>query len=371
MSWTASRAIPKITGTAAVLTTLVLACAAGITPAGAAPTSGPAFGPFGLTPSPAANGQPRSYFNLQVRPGTEVTDSVIATNLSARFDHLRLTASKGVTATNSGSAYENLRGRCAGPTCWISQLPHHLVLAPKERRLVGFSIKVPRGVKPGQYLTGITLLAAKKPRAVRVSKRGPASAKAVIIEEVTVGVAITVGNLSTLPSGLKIGPTTTTWIGKVPRLSIPVRNTGKTFLHAAGRIRCLSGGHRHSYRIIMETVLPGQHAVLPVNARGLQIGSASCTVRLRTSTGHLVRWNGTVRLASTTVTRTYHPAKGVYVALPEQTVPIWAIILMVLGALILIALAVLLAQRRRIRVREATGGRSRALNGWFPPFRRA
>ena len=62
-----------------------------------------------------------------------------------------------------------------------------------------------------------------------------------------------------------------------------------------GRIRCGSGGHSHSYRVIMRTVLPGQGAVLPVNARGLQIGSRPCAVRLRPSSGRLTRWTGTVR----------------------------------------------------------------------------
>ncbi len=376
MSWTPNPTIARITGAAAVLTTLVLASAAGIaatgiSPAAASTMSGPVFGPFGMTPSPAVNGQPRPYFNFQARPGQAITDSVIVTNLSSRPERLRLAVSKGVTATNSATAYENIVGHCKGPSCWISHLPHRLLLAPRERRLVGFEVKVPRHVRPGQYLAGVTLLAAKKPRAVRVSKRGPASAKAIIIDEVTVGVAVTIGNPAHLPSGLRVGQVTTIWIGRVPRLNIPVHNTGKTFLHASGRIRCGSGGHAHSYRVIMRTVLPGQGAVLPVNARGLQIGSVPCTVRLHPSSGHLTRWSGTVRLASTTVTRTYHPAKGVYVALPEQTMPFWAIALLVLGGVILLALVTVIAQRRRVRVRGVADGRSRALNDWFPPFRRA
>lgn len=50
-----------------------------------------------------------------------------------------------------------------------------------------------------------------------------------------------------------------------------------------------------------------------------------------------------------TITRTYHPVKGVYVSLPEQTVPPWAVALMVIGGLILIGLlAVLIQSRRRL-----------------------
>ncbi len=372
MSRTIIRPIPRIAGAAAALTTLAIACAAGI-PASAATSSGPVFGPFGMTPSPAATGQPRSYFNLSLRPGQSATDSVIVTNLSDSSERLQLRVSKGVTATNSGSAYENfVRRRCTGPSCWVSDLPHILVLAPKERRLVGFAVKVPRGIRPGQYLSGITLLAAKKPKSVRVSRKGPASARAIIIDEVTVGVAVTIGDLSRLSSGLRIGQTTTVWVGKTPRLNIPVRNTGQTFLHAVGRVRCLSGGRSHSYRVVMSTVLPGESAVLPVNARGLQVGSASCAVRLRPSSGRLASWNGTVALASTTITKTYHPSKGVYVSLPEQTMPFWAVALMVLGGLILAVLVLVFVQRQRMTGRRsAEPGKAGALSAWFPRFGRA
>jgi hypothetical protein len=71
----------------------------------------------------------------------------------------------------------------------------------------------------------------------------------------------------------------------------------------------------------METVLPGGHAVLPVNARGLAAGSFSGTAN--------------------------HPADGVFVALPSQTIPPWAIALFIVGGLILAAMLILLIRTRR------------------------
>lgn len=336
--------------------------AAGITPAFAAGPTGPSFGPFGMTPSPV-NGAPRPYFNLSLAPGSVVRDSVVVTNLSRGDERLRMAVSKGVTATNSGSAYENLIGRCTGPSCWISGLPHTVLLGAKEQMAVGFTVRVPRNIKPGQYLAGVTVQAAKKPKPVRVGKHGHSSAQAIIIDEVTVGVAVTIGNPSKLITAVKFGQPSAEWVGRTPRLNLPVTNKGQTFAHGTGKITCVSGGRTHSYRVIMETVLPGGSAVLPVNARHLQPGSSTCRARLLTSTGHVVRWSGTVTLAAMTLTKTYHPAKGVYVSLPESMVPAWAIALMVLGGLILAVLVLLFVWRSHRGTRMLPAGRRRPRSG--------
>lgn len=96
-----------------------------------------------------------------------------------------------------------------------------------------------------------------------------------------------------------------------------------------------------------ETVLPGGHAVVPVNARGLSSGQLPCTVRLHDWAGPPVTWSGIVKPPNRTASRTFHPAKGVYVSLPENTVPPWAVALMVLGGLILVSLLAVLVWRRR------------------------
>ena len=95
----------------------------------------------------------------------------------------------------------------------------------------------------------------------------------------------------------------------------------------------------------MQTVLPGGSAVLPVNAPGLTSGPLPCTVRLRDS-ARLVAWSGTVSVPPRTATRTYHLDKDAYVALPEGTVPPWAVALLVIGALTLASLLALLARSR-------------------------
>jgi hypothetical protein len=321
-------------------------------PAPAAAAVLPATGPFSLTPSPTSAGQPRSYFQLAVAPGLSARDTAIISNEGTRTDRLQITISRGVTAGNSGSAYEGMAGRCTGAGCWVSGLPVTVTLAPGARKVLAFTIAVPRRTPPGQYLAGISAESATQPRAVRVGSNGPASASVIIIDKVTVGVAVTVGPLSRLRTALVIPAVSAGWIGSTPRLYIPVRNTGQAFARATGQVSCQAGGRDHSWRVIMETVLPGGSAVLPVNAPGLTSGQLPCTVRLRDD-ARPVAWSGTVSVPPRTATRTYHIARGVYVSLPEGTVPPWAVALLVIGALILAILLALLALHLRHRSHPA------------------
>jgi len=317
-------------------------------PAAAQAAGVPGTGPFGLTPAPTPAGQPRPYFSLTVAPGRSAQDVAIISNEGTRTERLKVTTSMGVTAANSGSAFEGITGKCAGASCWVAGLPLTVTLAPGARMALGFRIDVPAPTRPGQYLAGLTAESAIRPSPVRVGSNGHASARAIIIDEVTVGVAVTVGRLSQMRTTLSISAVSAGWVGSTPRLFIPVRNTGQTFVRATGTISCRSGGQAHSYRVIMETVLPGGRAALPVNAPGLTNGLVPCTIRLRGNTGSLATWSGVVNVPPLVATRTYHPAKSVYVSLPENTVPPWAVALMVIGTLILASLlALLLLQSRR------------------------
>ena len=69
-----------------------------------------------------------------------------------------------------------------------------MTLAPGTRESIPFTVRVPAGTPRRQYLAGITAQLAAKPKATKVGQHGKATAKAIIVEQVTVGVAVTVGN---------------------------------------------------------------------------------------------------------------------------------------------------------------------------------
>jgi hypothetical protein len=335
-------ALSRFTGLGVAVLTLSAAIA-GSVPATAAGV--PTTWPFGLRPTPGPSGQPRPYINLTMAPGGSATDAVIVSNESSRTERLLVMVSRGVTAANSGSAFEDITGACAGASCWLAPRRVRVTLAAGAQRILRLSVAVPRRTRPGQYLAGITATPAARPPAVRIGSAGH-SARAIIIDEVTVGVAITVGRLSRLRRGLAISAATAQWIGATPRLQIPVRNVGRTFLRATGHVSCRPDRRLRPYRVIMETVLPGGHAVLQVNAPGLRSGPALCTVRMSEAGHRTALWTGVVNVPTRFATRTYHLARGVYVSLPEPVVPSWAIALMVIGSLLVLGVFALIVRRR-------------------------
>jgi hypothetical protein len=338
---------PRAAGRLAAAAALLLIAGTGATtPARANATTGD--GSFSVTPSPTSSGRARSYFDLTVAPGQQTWDTAIFSNTGPETEVLRISVSTGVTATNSGSAYQNPAGPCTAAGCWVTGLPATVTIAPGEGRVLRFQVTVPANAPAAQYLAGITVQPAT-PSTATLGSNGPASAKAIIINKVTAGVAVTVGALSQMTTALNVSAVSAGWIGTTPRLSIPVSNIGQTFARATGTISCATDGTRHTYDVTMSTVLPGGHAVLAVNAPDLASGSLPCTVRLDDGTDHPVTWSGTVNLPPANARKLIHTGNGTYTELPDTTTPPWAIALIVIGVLILATLLALLVLRRRQR----------------------
>jgi len=279
-------------------------------------------GQFGITPAPGGNGS--------------VT--------------LRIGRSAGITAGNGGSAFNPSFGGCSGSACWVTGLPGTVTLPAGMGDRQPFTVHVPVRTAPGQYLAGITVESAASPRSVQVGSNGKgAVARAVIIDQVTVAVAVTVGSLDQLTTRMQIPTVTGVAIGQLGRLNILLRNTGQTFTGARGRASCTAAGHGYAYTVIAGTVLPHGQAAIPVNAPGLPKGRAvSCTVLLGYGHGLTVRWAGTVTVPALPATRIYHTGNGAYTVVPAgSSVPSWAIALMIIGVLALAVMAVLLRRLRR------------------------
>ncbi len=186
---------------------------------------------------------------------------------------------------------------------------------------------------------------------------GPAGGQAIIVRQVTVGVAVAVGRQASLITRLRIARVFGSAIGSLARLNIVLQNTGQTFAGASGSAVCAGPGSARKYAVFADTVLPGDQAVIPANATGLAEGATPrCTVRLGYGQRQVTAWTGTVEIPGGPSGHRVAVAKGDYAVLPAGGIPAWAIALMALGALLLAGIVVLIVQMRRQR----PGGKSRA-----------
>jgi hypothetical protein len=333
----------RILATAAVLAMLIVLVSALPAAAGGALSE-----PVGLVPANGSSGNAGPYFVLSLAPGQSVTPIAFISNPGQATRELRISRSTGGTAANGGTTFTQAFRDCSGVGCWVTGLPATVTLPPRTGERLQFRVSVPRGTAPGQYLAGITAEVAAPPSPAKVVSGGNATGKVIIIEQVTVAVAVTVGRLSTLTTRLNIPTVQGGAVGQLHRLEITVDNTGRTFTHGTGTASCVSGGQTHTYAVYADTVLPGGQAVIPVNASALPGGTPiPCTVKIHYGDGKAVTWTGRVVLPSPPQVRIVHTGPGAYSVLPDQGIPAWAIALMAIGACVLAGLVVLLYRNRR------------------------
>ena len=348
---------------AAMMAVLAVVMTAG--PAAAVTRVGPGLGgTFGITPAPVSGGRAAPYFVMSLAPGETVTATAVVANHGPTAEKLKLSRSTGGTAANGGSSFSQTPHGCSGVGCWVTGLPGDLTLAAGTSEVVRFRVHVPAGTQNGQYLAGITGELATPPPAVKVGSNGHASAQAIIVEQVTVSVAVTVGSLSAMTTRLRIPDVFGTAIGSLARLNVMLDNTGQTFTHAKGDASCTAAGQRKTYTIIAATVLPAGHATIAANAPGFPEGSpVPCTVRLAYGNGQIASWAGLVSVPVPPKVRLIHTGPGAYAVIPAGAIPGWAIALIVIGALILAAvIALLLLRVRRHRAaRQLSGAGPRTL----------
>jgi hypothetical protein len=334
---------------AAAVVVAVLAVVTAAMPAAAAPAGG--NGQFGLTPVPDSAGRVAPYFMLTMAPGESVTDTALVSNEGKVAEKLKLSRATGVTAGNGGSAFSQEFKGCSGTGCWVSGLAGEVALPAGAAERLAFTVRVPAGTPPGQYLAGLTVESATLPASVQVGSNGKATARAIIVERVTVGVAVTVGVLSRMTTRLRIPDVTGQAIGPTARLNIGVANTGQTFTHGTGKASCAVAGRSHSFGVYAATILPHGQAVIAVNAPGLPEGATMpCAVRLDYGNGLIASWAGSVTVPAPPRARIVHTGPGAYSLVPENGIPTWTIALIVVGGLVLVvlvALAALLLRQRR------------------------
>ncbi|HEY5398683.1 MAG TPA: hypothetical protein VIL16_25210 [Trebonia sp.] len=333
----------KLSQAVAILGALGALVAAG--PLGQAAAAVPGPGQFALTPAPGASGQPRPYFTLAIDPGGSVRDTIVVSNIGSTAITLRLGTSDGITAAYSGSAYGPLATACREIGCWVADLPRTVTVGPHSEQDVPFRVTVPAGTAPSQYLAGISATPATAPKPVKLKLTQHSGTRVVIVQQVSVGVAVTVGQLARLRVKINIAGVTAGWIGTLVRLSVNLRNDGQRFTKGTGHITCQLDGTTHTYPIDMDTVLPGDTAALQVNGIGMHTGSWPCTIRIANSGGHVDTWAGTVVVPAETAAATKRIAENDYEVPPGDGIPGWAIVLMVLAGLILFSIWALILRR--------------------------
>jgi hypothetical protein len=257
------------------------------------PTGGFA-GEFAVGPVTA--GTSLSYFNYQLSAGATTKGEIAVVGESRRPISLDIFASDAVTAVNSGAVYPGRPGEmCRAYGCWVSGLPATVTLSYHERVVLSFAVAVPTSAPPGQYLAGITVEPAPSDQRHH-ARSGHGGAVSILVHQVTIGVAVTVG--AGYGHDLVIPNAVGTRIGDSPGILLYESNTGVGFEHPAGAVTVvLHGGVRRRFTAVSGLMLPDGRANLRVLASGLKPGSYPASAYLRYDGGSKIAyWSGTLTI---------------------------------------------------------------------------
>jgi hypothetical protein len=104
-----------------------------------------------------AVGQSSPYFSLTLTPGQTVSLEVELGNHAARSMSVRTYAADAYSIVNGGFGVKGRDSRPTGTTGWVSYPTKVLELPAGEASIRTFSVTVPAGTMPGQYLAGLVL----------------------------------------------------------------------------------------------------------------------------------------------------------------------------------------------------------------------
>lgn len=209
---------------------------------------------FVLRPSDAQDG---SYFTVNARAGSTTELTATIGNVGEVPLDLRTFASDAVVLVNGGFGVKDEDAEQTGPTTWIDWEAETYSFDPGEGIERDFTVTIPEGTAPGEYIAGISIQTAEP-----IEIEGSTMFDQIIRK--AVAVFIIVEGDTTASYELGVPEIVTTSGGS--RLEVPVSNTGDVLVKPAGTIVLtdVEGREVFSTDISMGSVYAGFDTVLAV-----------------------------------------------------------------------------------------------------------
>ncbi len=288
-----------------------------------AAAAAPSFSLRPITYEPALP-ETKSYFVLDLQPGSTVTRKVRVSNVGSASGALKLYAVDATTGQTSGTVYQGVSAPRRDVGKWLSLGAQKLTLRPGESRIVTFIVTVPKGARSGDHVGGIVAENEEL-----TASAGGQSAMRIKIQHLTVAAVVVRLPGPSVPAMGLAGATAGGGAGyQFVRLSLA--NRGNVMLKPTGTLVLKNGGggtiDRRSFTL--DTVVPHTHIRYPVILPGqaLQPGRYTATVLLHYGNRVLVDGKGVG--GKQTLTRTFgfkvsaRETAQVYQGAPQLTRPV-------------------------------------------------
>jgi uncharacterized membrane protein len=246
----------KHSSLARVISALALWGALGLVPAAAAPATPAAAPPqFGIG---TVGDFPKGYYIVTLQPGASTSLATAVVNVGDVPADLEVYPANAVNPANGGFAAADAATPPTGSTAWLSVTAEPFTLAGGSQRSIPFTITVPDGTPPGQY---ITALVASTADALPVP--GNSTFRQVIRSTVPVEINVP----GPINPGFTLGSPQFHWYGASATLEIPIENTGNILVKPAGTLTVTThdGKKALAVPVTMQSVYAGSTTRIEVN----------------------------------------------------------------------------------------------------------
>jgi hypothetical protein len=297
------------------------------------------------SPAPGSTVGPGHFFVLPISPGQSLTQHVQIGNNNNHQVDVDINAVDTHTSNTTGVIYSTPDSPAATTARWIVVSVPKITLAPAQGREVAFTVQVPKGTPPGQYLAGLSVAVPLPPDAAgKGARNGPNSAGFSIALQPQRVVAVEIDVPGPRAPNLIVSGVEPKATGGGVDLGIHIANQGNAFAHGSGVMRVADTNTDLTFKI--NTFIPGTSIVYPAPwTKSVVPGLHHVEVDLSYEGGRRATWNGEVNLAGAAATQLENQLRNVTPRSSSHSM-LWLALAAVLLAL-LVAGALYMRRRRR------------------------
>jgi hypothetical protein len=297
------------------------------------------------SPAPGSTVGPGHFFVLPISPGQSLTQKIRIGNNNTHQVDVDVNAVDTHTSNTTGVIYSPPDSPDASTARWIVVSVPKITLAPAQGREVPFTVQVPKGTPPGQYLAGLSVAVPLPPDvAGKGARDGPNSAGFSIALQPQRVVAVEIDVPGPRAPNLVVSGVDPKATGGGVDLGIHIANQGNAFAHGSGVMRVADTNTDFTFKI--NTFIPGTSIVYPAPwTKSVVPGLHHVEVDLSYEGGRRATWNGEVNLAGDAATQLENQLRNVTPRSSSHSM-LWLVLAALLLAL-LVAGALYMRRRRR------------------------
>ena len=318
--------------------------AAVVTLAASTLVAAPAAAEFvAATPAPGSIVARGAYYQLPLGPGASLAQKLRVFNPNDHAVTVDVEAVDAATSDQTGAMYGSPGSAKAGTSRWVVVSSPEITMKPRETRDIPFTVQVPAGTPPGQYLAGVSASVPIRDAHLSGTNRPNTAGFAIAVQsQRLIAVEVDVPG-PRAPQLVVTGVDPKATPGGVA-LGLHLANRGNAFAHGKGVVRVADTNTDYEFNI--DTFVSGTAIVYSMPwTKTVVPGTHHVEVDLTYEGGRRTSWNGDIVIAGATESNLESQLRGLQVH-HGVGFSLW-LLLAALAAVALVGAAVTVRRRSR------------------------